>query len=61
MNKGKTENLLVENSDDGLNDALNLSEPINTANICLLVDFVENSYSYVYYVEDNNENSTLAF
>lgn len=61
LNKGTTGNILVENSDDELNDVLNLSESLNTANIDLLVDFVENSDSDDNYVEDNNENNTFVF
>jgi len=52
------DNILTENSNDE-NNMLNLSEPLNTENMYLLVDFIENSDDDSNSIVDGNENKIL--
>jgi len=52
------DNILAENSNDE-NNMLNLSEPLNTENMYLLVDFIENSDDDSNSIVDGNENKIL--
>lgn len=53
-NIDELDNSLTESNDEVLNDILNISEPNNTENIDLLVDFIENSDSEDSVVFENN-------
>lgn len=54
LNKDELGNSLTENNNEVLNDILNISEPNNTENIDLLVDFIENYDSEDSVVFENN-------